>query len=118
MKKKYLLTLLSCCLLSAAGNAQQQLASQLLGIKNVDTSVSEAPPRLAAPSEATPTFTVVKPDGVLGKLADGKFSEGALQRAAVRKAAKKASAPGQIGVKDLQTVLNLLHHAITETDFA
>lgn len=33
-------------------------------------------------------------------------------------AAKKASAPGQIGVKDLQTVLNLLHHAISETDFA
>ena len=92
MKKKCLLTLLSCCLLSAAGNAQQQLASQLLGIKNVDTSVSEAPPRLASPSETTPTFTVVKLDGVLGKLAEGRLSEGALQRAAVRKAARKASA--------------------------
>ena len=97
MKKKYLLTLLSCCLLSAAGNAQQQLASQLLGIKNVDTSVSEAPPRLVSPSETTPTFTVVKPDVVLGKLAEGKLSEGTLQRAAVRSTARKALANAKFG---------------------
>lgn len=91
MNKKYLLSLLSCCLLSTAASAQQQLASSLLGVKNAVTQADEAPPRMAASAEGvTPVFTVVKPEMLAGKFV-GKMGEDNLQRTEVRRTARKAA---------------------------